>query len=215
VHVFRSAGRAPRRWRRHSSNVSRHVNTADHLERLLPHRLDAVAILELMLQFRLKWEEPKRMQIFVEDRLQFQGSTSMFLNPILEVGVLHIRALLEYLGLKERAGHSVSVRARKPDDSAIELLQHNGTTLVAVSPEQACAIHTSDPAYAEQCYVAAIEAANKGMAHFTVNYPQNPADARQVLLASQLTQRLVEMYVYEPLDVPRPPLPIKARARPA
>jgi hypothetical protein len=189
------------------------VNTADHLERLLPYRLDAVAILELMLRFRLQWEEPKRMQIFVEDRLQFQGSTSMFLNPILEVGVLHIRALLEFLGVKERAGRLVSVSERRSDDSAIELLRHNGFTLSPVSPEQACASHAADPVYAEQCYVAAITAANKGLAHLTVDYPQNPADARQILLASQLTQRLVEKFVYEPLGAQRPPLPIQARAR--
>jgi hypothetical protein len=191
------------------------MDAEDYLQRLLPHRLDALAILALMLEFRLKWEEPKRMQIFVEGRPQFEGTTSMFLNPIFEAGILHIRALLEFLGLKaSKAGRlaNITPSERRSDDAAIELLRHEGRSLPLVTPEQAYAIHPSDPRLAEACYVSAITAANKGMAHFSVSY--NPVEAQHVLLVSRLTQQLVERHVYQALGRLRPPIPLGARARP-
>jgi hypothetical protein len=75
------------------------MDVNDYLSRLLPHRLNALSIAFLMLKFRLKWEESKPMQIFVDGSLQFEGLTTMFTNPTVEVGVLHARALLEFVGL--------------------------------------------------------------------------------------------------------------------
>lgn len=80
------------------------MDAEDCLARLLPHRLDALAIAALLLRFRLKWEEPKPMQILVEGRLPFDGRTTMFTNPALEIGVLHARALLEFIRLKVKSG---------------------------------------------------------------------------------------------------------------
>jgi hypothetical protein len=81
------------------------LDTEDYLARLLPHRLDAVAIAVLMLKFRLKWEEPRPMQIYVGGSLQFEGRTTMFTNPAIEVGVLHARALLALLKNEWVTGH--------------------------------------------------------------------------------------------------------------
>ena len=191
------------------------MHTEDHLQRLIPYRLDSLAILALMLEFRLKWEEPKPMQILVDGRLQFEGLTSMFTNPIIEAGILHVRALLEFLGLKTAAGSLIAVKPsqRRQDDAAIELLTHAGQPLQQVSPAQARASHPENPTHGEACLVAAIEAANKGMAHLSTHYANSQMEAGQLLLAARLTQQLVEQYVYLPLGRVRPPLPIEARNR--
>jgi hypothetical protein len=186
------------------------VNDEDYLERLLPHRLDALAILVLMLELRLKWEEPKPMQVFVEGKLQFEGQTNLLTNPIVEAGILHVRALLEFLGLKSASGALVSVAPgqRRIDDATIELL-----SLPPVTPSEARSIYPEDPALSEASLAAAISAANKGMAHLSVQYPETPLEAKHLLLAARLTQQLVEKYVYLPLGRHRPALPIEARSR--
>ena len=187
----------------------------DHLSRLIPHRLDALAIAVLMLKFRMKWEEPKPMQIFVEGQLQFEGLTNLFTNPIFETGVLHIRALLEFLGLKANFGKLVQldISTRRRDDSGIEKIAGPTGFLPLVTPEQVRSSYPADPALAETSLVAVIAAANKGLAHFSTKYPANPTDVKHVLLAAQLTQQLFEERVYAPLGRQRPPLPIKARSR--
>ena len=191
------------------------MDSADYLTRLLPHRLDAVAIAVLMLRFRLKWQEPKPMQIFVEGRLQFEGRTTLFTNPAIEVGVLHARALLEFIGLKVNAGKLIQAAAssRQPDDAAIEKLVSSAGPLPLVTPEEAGAIHPANPEAAKQALARVIAAAHKGLAHSSATYFASPIDAQQTLLALQLTQQLVEHHVYAPLGIERPPWPIEARVR--
>lgn len=192
------------------------MNADDHLQRLIPHRLDALAILALMLEFRLRWEEPKPMQIVVDGKVQFEGLTSLFTNPIIEAGVLHIRALLEFIGLKSTSSSLVAVTTsqRRDDDTAIELLSNRGRALQPVTPAQARAAYPQDPALAETCLVAVINAANKGMAHLSTQYASNPIEAEHLLLAARLTQQLIEQHVYLPLGRECPPIPVEARTHP-
>lgn len=191
------------------------MNSEDYLSRLLPHRLDALAIAALMLKFRLKWEEPKPMQIFVDGRLQFEGRTSMFTNPAIEVGVLHGRALLEFVGLKvnDRQLVQLSPSSRQRDDAAIEKLVGPNGALPLVKPEEAGAIHSIDPEEGRRALVALISAAHKGLAHSSATYFSSPVNAPQILLALQLTQQLVERFVYSVLGRQRPPVPVEARER--
>ena len=192
------------------------MDSEDYLTRLLPHRLDALAIAVLMLRFRLKWEEPKSMQILVDGELQFEGTTTMFTNPALEVGVLHGRALLEFIGLKASNGKLIQLspkRDRKEDDAAIERMLGPDGPLSLVTPEDADAILPGDEGTAKRLLADLITAAHKGVAHSSATYFANPMDATELMLALQLTQRLVERFVYLPLGRQRPPIPLDARAR--
>ena len=191
------------------------MDSEDYLTRLLPHRLDALAIAVLMLNFRLKWEEPKAMQIFVEGRLQFEGKTTMFTNPTLEVGVLHARALLEFIGLKVSSGKLIQLppSARQSNDAAIEKILSPAGRLSLVTPEDAAAIHPGDPEKAKRVLAELITAAHKGLAHSSATYFSSPIESEDVLLALQLTQQLVERFVYLPLGRGRPPIPVEGRAR--
>lgn len=191
------------------------MDTDAYLARLLPHRLDALSIAVLLLKFRLKWEEPKPMQIFVDGRLQFEGRTTMFTNPAVEVGVLHARALLEFIGLKAKEGALVQLdpKTRQADDAAIEKLVSTGGPLRLVSPDDASAIHPLDPDSAKRSLTQLIIAAHKGLAHASATYFSDPAEARDILLALELTQALVEKHVYAPLGRQRPSIPVEARSR--
>src|SRR6266567_9107814 len=90
---------------------------------VIPQRLDAIATLNLVLRLRTKWDSPKPMKIYFADRLQITGSSSAFTNPAIEAGLVHCRALLEFLGLCERDGTLSNRKGRRPDDIGIELFR--------------------------------------------------------------------------------------------
>lgn len=191
------------------------MDQVDYLERQLPHRLDAISIAVLMLRFRLKWEEPKPMKIYVDGVLQFEGLTTMLTNSTVENGVLHARALLEFAGLKVHEGHLVQLdpKKRNSDDAAIELLAGPHGKLSLVSPADAAAVHPTDEEGAKSALANLIVAAHKGLAHASASYFSSPVDASEVLLALQLTERIVERHVYAQLGTVRRRPPIEARER--
>src|SRR6266567_9336444 len=91
---------------------------------VIPQRLDAIATLNLVLRLRTKWDSPKPMKIYFADRLQITGSSSAFTNPVIEAGLIHCRALLEFLGLRVSHSDPTKLAARgpktQPDDWVIE-----------------------------------------------------------------------------------------------
>lgn len=191
------------------------MDQVDYLEHQLPHRLDAISIAVLMLKFRLKWEEPKPMEIYVDGVLQFEGLTTMLTNSTIENGVLHARALLEFAGLKVLEGRLVQLdpKRRNSDDAAIELLVGPHGKLPLVSPADAGAVHPTDEEGAKSALANLIVAAHKGLAHASASYFSSPVDASEVLLALQLTERIVESHVYAQLGTVRRRPPIEARER--
>ena len=192
------------------------MNIEDSLQRQIPHRLDALAMFTLMYRLRMEWEEAKPMQVFVAGRLEFDGNTNALTNPVFEAGLLHCRALLEFLGLKvDRSGalKNVELPRRNSDDAGIEKLQSGNTSLPLVTPGQAIAAFSGDPAIAEAALVAVMGAANKGMAHLTTQYTRSPANIGSIAVAAELIPLLVEHYVYAATGVTRPPSALQARPR--
>jgi len=140
--------------------VTGHVTALTEFERdeclkLLRHRLQAVDAFNLVLRLKSTWDQPKPLEIFLEGKPIIQGNSNAFFNPVLEVGVIHCRALLEFLGLYEQNGTlGPNGKRRKPDDVGIEnfdLAQLDPITYAA----------------AEEALVAVFHTANKGVAHFT------------------------------------------------
>lgn len=185
------------------------MDVEDHLARLVPFRLDSLAVLDEVLRRRLEWGDDKEMQIIVDGTLMFVGTTLAFTNPIFEMASLHIRALLHFLGLGEKSGKLCAAGRRKDGtDSAIERIPLDGALLSMVSPDDVRATFPKEPAEAEMCLVEALRAANKGMAHLTVDYQTNRVQIIHLGAASIMTQRLVEKFVYAPLGRPRPRTPL-------
>ena len=104
-------------------------------------------------------------------------------------------------------------KTRQRDDAAIERVFGQTGTLPLVSPEDVGAIHPDDSEAAKRSIAQLIVAAHKGLAHTSATYFSNPMNAQDILLALELTQRLVEKHVYSPLGRQRPPVRVEARAR--
>ena len=71
----------------------------DVLNVVIPHRLDAIATLNLLTSLRMKWGAPKAMEVYFAGELQITGNSSAFANPVVEAGLIPCRALLEFVGL--------------------------------------------------------------------------------------------------------------------
>jgi hypothetical protein len=69
------------------------------LNEIIPYRMQAVDTLILATRLATTWPRPPPLEIYVDGKLQVEGNLYAFTNPAIEVGLVHCRALLEFLGL--------------------------------------------------------------------------------------------------------------------
>jgi hypothetical protein len=176
------------------------------LHRLIPYRLNAVATFTLALRLRGNWEEAPPTQLFVDGKLTVEGNLSAFTNPAIEVGVIHCRALLEFLGLcRTKSGKLGNLNgARKADDAGIEHFSNSNGPLPLVTPSQACARYPRGAAEAENALLAVFQAASKGVAHLTVANQSSSEQSRLLEIASRGVPALVVSHLYTPLGLETP-----------
>ena len=193
------------------------VNLDDVLHRLIPYRLGAVETLSLVLRQGELWSGAKSLQLYIDSKLVVEGNANAFTNPVIESGIIHCRALLEFLGLSmSKAGKLENLqRQRKSDDIGIEHFATSSGPLSIVPPSGALARWPGGAAEAEQALLAVFRTANKGVAHFTSAFATTPEEARFIEIAALGVPALVVSYLYTPLGLPPPPSQIKARPREA
>jgi hypothetical protein len=189
----------------------------DVLSVLIPQRLDAVATLNLVLRLRSSWGAPKPMKIYFDDQLQITGNSNAFTNPVVEAGLVHCRALLEFLGLRVSPTDPTKLMSRGPktqlDDWVIEDFSNSAGPLPSVTPRQAISKYTGDPVEAESALATVLHTVNKGLAHITAGLIASTTDIRALEIASRGVPALVVSYVYTPLGLPAPMPSISSRSR--
>jgi hypothetical protein len=100
------------------------------LHELLPYRMQAVVTLNLALKFQSTLGAAP-MNIYANDKLVVEGNLNAFTNPAIEAGVMHCRALLEFLGFCMTSdGRLGNIKKRRSSDIGIE---NFSTTLAAIS----------------------------------------------------------------------------------
>ena len=187
----------------------------DTLHRLIPYRLHAIETFNIVLRLRNTWGSAQPMQLFINEKLVIEGNSNAFTNPAIETGIVHCRALLEFLGLgMSPAGVLQGLqRPRRQDDVGIEHYSNANGPLAIVSPEQALPRWPGGVAEAEQALLSVFRAANKGLAHLTMSFAESPAEARLLEIASRAVPALVASYLYTPLGLSAPDRQITARPR--
>jgi ribosomal protein S18 acetylase RimI-like enzyme len=96
------------------------MNETRLLYEILPYRMYAVATLHRALQLRAKWSDAPSMTIFVDGKLEIEGNFDGFANPAIEAGLVHCRALLEFLGLCDKNAVLSNIERRRRGDVGIE-----------------------------------------------------------------------------------------------
>lgn len=187
---------------------------ADALEHFIPHSLGAIEALNVALRLQTNLGEAQPMKILINDQLTIEGNSNAFTNAAIEAGVIHCRALLEFLGLTSASGRLQNItRKRQPDDIGIEHFENASGFLTHVSPAQVLSRYPGSAAEAEQALLSVFRIANKGLAHLTSSFVASPEETRLLEIASRGIPALVVSYLYTPLDRPAPASQVSSRLR--
>lgn len=167
---------------------------------VIPYRMKAVAVFNLATRFVSRWNhQPQQLEIYFNGKLSIRGLSTAFTNPTIEAGIIHCRALLEFLGLRcDRKDPSrlAERRGKQGDDYVIEDFEGPHGPLQKVTVVQAVAPYDGSKDEAERALAAVIHTANKGIAHMTSGHMVDLGDLELFEIASRGVPTLVANYFY-------------------
>jgi hypothetical protein len=195
-------------------NATQISQEAELVKLFVPYRMQAISIFEYALRLRERWPDALAMTMHVDDKQIMEGTLNAFTNPAIEAGLVHCRALLEFLGLCDRKGVLSNTDRRKgKGDVGIENFSNANGPLPMVTPDAALGKYTGERAEAERAFLSIIHVANKGLAHTTTDLIDDPEHGRLFEIAIRGIPSLVVSYVYTPLGIPAPNYKITSRPR--
>jgi hypothetical protein len=180
------------------------VNLDDVLDKHIPYRLGAVSSLSDALELKRTFENPKDIQIYFDNKLRIVGNSNAYINPVIESGLMHCRALLEFLGLcHTKQGLGSIVKRREKDDVGLEDFQDvNGLLLTKLSPDMATSHYSGPREDAENALISIFRATHKGIAHITLEF--EPQELELLEIASRGVESLIISHLYTPMGIKAP-----------
>ncbi|MEJ2795534.1 hypothetical protein WAE56_19195 [Iodobacter sp. LRB] len=165
------------------------------LEYDIPYRMHAVHSLPASLRIIGRYNTDEIMDIVISNMSILVGNLNNYTNPSIESGVIHGRALLEFLGLGEHSGRLVCSKKRRPSDIGIESFG-----LQKVTPEAALELCSAKfSGVNEDAFVTLIHLANKGIAHTTSSLVIPKDQASQLTIAAECIIFLMQNCLYSGL----------------
>jgi hypothetical protein len=158
------------------------------------------------------------MQVYFDGQLSIEGTSAALFNPVIEAGLVHCRALLEFVGLKADPSNPlqlVSRRSKRIDDHGIEDFDGASGPLPAVTPDIAIRRYPGDPVEAESALAFVLSGTNKALAHITRGAPLPDDRLRLIEIASRGVHAIVVSHLYTPLGLSAPQLHLSGRQRDA
>ncbi len=104
------------------------------------------------------------MEVFFAGKLSIEGLSSAFTNAAIETGIIHCRALPEFIDLRVDPKDHAKLAQRTPgrrDDLFIENFSGTTGALPLVSPTEAVRSYQGPPEEAERALARVIHVANK------------------------------------------------------
>lgn len=182
------------------------------LNKLLPYRIQAVATLNLALKLQARLGAAP-MRLYAGDKQVIEGNLNGFTNPAIEAGLMHCRALLEFLGLCVRGEELNNIARRRRTDVGIEHFKTPTGPLKMMTPGDAVSRYPGPSDEAENALLAVFQVTNKGLAHVTEDLGENPESGALVEIASRGVPSLMVSYLYTPLGLPAPEYKLTRRPR--
>jgi hypothetical protein len=178
----------------------------DIINRIITYRLQAVDAANSAARLRSSWDAPKAMKIYFDEKLRITGNSNAYTNPVLESGLIHCRALLDFLGLKADPKNSKKLICRDPkknkeDDAVIERFSNSNGPLPLVTPQEAITRYQGSQSEAEAALAGVLHTANKGVAHITSGLDLSASDISHLEIASRGVRALVVSHFYTPLGL--------------
>lgn len=179
----------------------------------LPHRMQAIATLNLAINLSAALGSAP-MKLYAGDKLVVEGTLHGFTNPAIEAGIMHCRALLEFLGLCDKNGKLDNRAGRRPTDIGIEHFNTpDGAPLKMVTPDDAADRYPGPSDEAKDALLAVFQVANKELAHVTEDLRDSPEHARLIEIASRGIPALMVGCFYKPLGLSAPDYKLTHRPR--
>ncbi|HEY8857208.1 MAG TPA: hypothetical protein VIM43_07625 [Rugosibacter sp.] len=184
------------------------------LNQWIPYRLQAIETLQFAWQWVGESDIPRQVDVLVDGKPKLHGNIAMIANPMIEVGIIHARALLEFLGLCAINGKLGQVRKRRPNDIAVERFSTTEFPLNIVAPSAALSAYPGSKADAENALVAIFEWANKGLAHLTTGSLSGNYTDQHLDIACRGIPVLLHNHLYAKLGktIPLPPSAVPANS---
>lgn len=185
------------------------------LNSVIPHRLRGNAILFASTQIYAKclvYENELPARLSVKGEVVMEGGVFSLLNPLVEAGLVNLRCLVQFLGVKRNSKSGILVaRIKRSDDVGIEDFKFNGMPLSKVTPETLCSIledYPPDAAYEAMCHT--LQMADKAIAHVTANHNVICTDLRQVAVAAKCVESAVMRFLYRAMELEQPNIKVKS-----
>ena len=188
------------------------------ITKILPYRMQSISILNLALTYVIDWDNPKSLEIRFDGKTCIEGLSTAFTNAAIESGIMHCRALLEFLGLKVNdSNHTkLSIRnGKRKDDIVIEDFTGPNGQLAKITIAEALSPYKGSQDEAENAIARVIHIANKGIAHSTIALVDDPDELKLVEIASRGVPTLVINYFYTRMGLTPPDYQLKNRKRDA
>lgn len=167
---------------------------------IIPYRMKAVGVFHLATRLLQQWDsKPQDLELIINGKPIICGQSTAFTNPTVEAGIIHCRALLEFLGLRcDRKNPSrLCLRnGKQSDDYVIEDFNGSQGTLSKITVEQAVETYDGPKEEAERALAAVIHTANKGLAHMTSGHIIDLSNLKLFEIASRGVPTLVANYFY-------------------
>jgi hypothetical protein len=179
----------------------------EYLETVLPYRMKAIELMRIALKYEIEWQHAKKLEIYFDDVLSIQGLSYVWTTPVIEAGLLHCRACLEFIGLKEDHKDPLKLKSRtskRKDDFGIE-----DWGLAKVSISEAIEPYEGPKEEAEKALASVIHCANKGIAHTTSRQVIVDDDRRLYEIAARGIPALMINYFYTRLGIEPPKYRVK------
>lgn len=184
------------------------------LKHLIPYRLRAVAAFNNAIRLRSAWSDAPPLAIFVDGKQIIEGNLNAYTNPVIEAGMVHCRALLEFLGLCVKQGKLSTGINRRPGDIGIERFRRANGSALKIELQPLLESYGQVPDAAESL-LEIFRSTNKGLAHFTADFISEPDHGRLAEIASRWIPWLVVQNLYVPLGLEAPNFEIPSRPREA
>ena len=178
----------------------------DIFNQWIPYRLQAIETLQFAWKLIDQSDMQSQAEVLINGKLKLKGNVAAIANPMIEVGLIHARALLEFLGLAAKDGKLTQARRRK-DDIAVEQFSTPSIVISMVTPNDVFASYPGPKEDAEQALVAIFEWTNKGLAHLTTGELSGNYTDQHLRIACRGIRALLHNHLYAKLgrEIPAPP----------
>ncbi|WP_140648937.1 hypothetical protein [Rhodanobacter glycinis] len=172
------------------------------LNRAIPRRLDGLRAMAVAVDMRIKKDpdDDGHFSLTFGGREQAAGNAVAVMDSWLENGLIHGRALLEFLGLWSD-GDRLTARGQSRYGNDWRITDFE---LPSVTPAQAIAAYRGSPEEAEQSLVSIMVFANRAVSHMTDSLRPDRFGSHNLEIASRGIHALVVHNLYTPLGLPEP-----------